>query len=102
MEPGSHLTVIATYHMSPASEAGFRDLLRGHWAILERLGMVEPEHAQVFRQQNDEGITYVEIFTWKPGAVGRAHEHPEVARVWERMEDFCTAMEFPHYARVEL
>jgi len=102
-------TVMARYRVAPGKEAGFREVLKGHWQVLDDLGLVEPEPAQVYRQERDDGeVTYVEVFTWKPGAVGRAHEHPEVAAVWERITNFVAHrdgqpdMAFPHFGRVAL
>jgi hypothetical protein len=46
------------------------------------------------------------IFAWKSEAAAEAaHQHPEVARHWERMEPLCEprgdapSMEFPHVQR---
>ena len=98
-------TVMATYRLAEGAEQGFLDLLRRHWHVLNDLGMVEPAAPQIYRQQDGDRVTYVEIFTWKPGAAGKAHEHPEVAATWESMGQFVTPhghkpeWEFPHFSR---
>jgi hypothetical protein len=100
-------TVFATYRLLAENEQRFLPMLMSHWPTLERLGLVEDEPAQIFRKQSEAGVTYVEIFTWRPGAAERAHTHPEVAALWEPMSTvLCElegqpAMDFPHYARVQ-
>jgi hypothetical protein len=100
-------TVLATYSAATGKEEGLRKVLNGHWTMLRELGMVEAEPAQLFRREDGEGaVTFVEIFTWKPGAAARAHQHPEVAATWERITQFVATedgraqMSFRHYARV--
>ena len=99
-EQSAQHTCMATYTLKPESESAFVDILSRHYDTLKSLDMVEDEPAQIFRQTDKEGnITFVEIFTWKPGAVGRAHQHPEVAATWEGMEKLLTGMRFPHFTR---
>jgi hypothetical protein len=99
-------TVIATYRMLAENEQRFLPMLQAHWPTLKRLGLVEDEPVQLFRKRDSAGVTYLEIFTWKPGAAERAHTHPEVAAIWEPMSTVLSplgglpAMDFPHYARV--
>lgn len=97
-------TVHATYRLKPGAEEAFVSVLRDHFAILSELGMVDTEAGcQTFRQVDEEGqVAWVEVFDWRAGAVGRAHQHPEVAAKWEAMGELCTSMAFPHYARVAL
>lgn len=99
-------TVLATYRLRAGAEPAFRAILDQHGPTLARLGMIEGG-VTVLRQEDEQGrITFVELFTWRPGAVGRAHEHPEVAAIWETMADHVEphgdrpAMEFPHFARL--
>ena len=84
-------TVICTYRVKPECADDFTALLREHWPTLERLDMVEPDPPQHFRGDEDGRPILVEIFTWKPGAASAAHEHPEVAAVWERMDTMVEA-----------
>lgn len=102
-------TVICTYRVRADCEEEFVGLLREHWPALHRLGLVTGEPSQAYRgTEEEEKPTYVEIFTWKPGAAGRAHETPEVRAIWERMEplmeerDGRPKWEFPHFRPVDL
>jgi hypothetical protein len=58
------------------AEDRFAELISGHWRTLRELGFVTDERPLVLRGA-DEGLTYVEIFTWVEGGFGLAHEHPE-------------------------
>ena len=97
-------TVICHYRVSPGNEAAFEALLREHWPTLQRLDLVTdtpPQHFRGTEQDNGKPI-YFEIFHWHDGAVDRAHEHPEVMKIWEPMDGLCETrgpkpnMEFPH------
>jgi hypothetical protein len=97
-------TVICTYRVRPAAEARFVDLLREHWSTLRELEFVTDDEAVVYRGVDEP--TFVEIFTWVDGGFGRAHEHPDVLAIWERMDplleerDGRPKWEFPHYQPV--
>jgi hypothetical protein len=96
--------VICHYRVAPGNEQAFEALLADHWPTLERLELVTSEPPQHYRgAEHDNGQPiYFEIFDWCDGAVDRAHEHPEVMAIWERMDQLCEArggkpnMEFPH------
>jgi hypothetical protein len=98
-------TVICTYRVRADGEERFADLLDRHWCTLHELGFVTDERPLVFRSVED-GLTYVEIFTWVEGGFGQAHEHPDVLAIWEPMEplledrDGRPRWEFPHFERV--
>lgn len=99
-------TVMATYRLKAGAEAAFTDVLRRHEPTLRELDLIEADPVQIFRREDDQGrVSFVEIFTWRPGAVGRAHQHPQVAAVWEVMGDHVEphgdlpAMDFPHFSR---
>jgi len=100
-------TVICTYRVRSDAEDRFRELLGRHWRTLHGLGFVTDEDSLVFRSTED-GLTYVEIFTWVEGGFGQAHEHPDVLAIWEPMEplledrDGHPKWEFPHFERVAL
>jgi len=97
-------TVICNYRVAEGNESAFEALLKDHWPALHRLGLVTDVPPQQFKgleQDNGQPI-YYEIFEWLPGAVDRAHEHPEVMGIWEPMDQLCENrggkpnMEFPH------
>jgi hypothetical protein len=100
-------TVICTYRVREDSEDQFRDLLGRHWRTLYDLGFVTEEKSLVFRSVRG-APTYVEVFTWVEGGFGRAHEHPDVAAIWEAMDplleerDGRRKWEFPHYEQLSL
>ena len=100
--------VICQYRVKAGAESAFEELLAAHWPTLHRLGLVTDEPSQQFRgtEQRSAEPLYVEIFEWLDGAVDRAHEHPDVMRIWEPMDTLCEArgdklnMEFPHFERI--
>jgi hypothetical protein len=100
-------TVVCTYRVRSADEERFVELLRRHWRTLHELGFVTDEQSLALRG-TDGGLTYVEIFTWVDGGFERAHEHPDVLAIWERMDplleerDGRPKWEFPHYQPVVL
>ena len=100
-------TVICTYRVRAAAEEQFRELLGEHWSTLRELGFVTGDRSTVLREV-DEEPTYVEIFTWVDGGFARAHEHPDVLTLWERMDplleerDGRPKWEFPHYLPQDL
>jgi hypothetical protein len=100
-------TVICTYRVRDDVEDLFLQLLRRHWRTLHELGFVTDDESLVFRTKED-GLTYVEIFTWVEGGFDQAHEHPDVLAIWEPMEPLLEERaglpkwDFPHYERVAL
>jgi hypothetical protein len=100
-------TVICTYRVRAEAEPAFVELLGRHWRTLHELGFVTDEESMVFRSA-DEGLTYVEIFSWVEGGFSQAHEHPGVLAIWEPMEplleerDGRPRWEFPHFTPVSL
>lgn len=100
--------VIAMYRPHEGKDAELRDLIREHLPTMRRLGLITERPSILCRSANG---TYLEIFEWTSiDAARQAHEHPEVARVWEAMgaiADFpsLATMEesgrrFPHFAPV--
>jgi hypothetical protein len=103
-------TVICLYRVKPGNERRFTRLLEKHWPTLRALGLATRKRARHFRGAEDGGgPLFVEIFEWVDGAAAqRAHEHPEIAAIWEPMDGLCEArggrpnMEFPHVQPIEL
>lgn len=102
-------TVLCTYRVAPGREADFVALLERHWPALHELGLTTGEPSVVYRGTDEKGGTFfVELFTWAPGAVARAHEHPDVLAIWEPMGQLTEprggrpGMEFPHVERVAM
>ena len=101
--------VIAMYKPHEGKDAGLRALISEHIPTLERLELITDRPALLLQARNG---TYLEIFEWRVSASSRAHEHPEVARIWEAMElvaDFVSLLSlgeanrrFPHFSLVSL
>ena len=99
--------VIAMYKPHEGKDIELRALIRKHVPKLRRLELITDRPALLAQAQNG---TYLEIFEWRE--VGRAHEHPEVARIWEAMELVADLVSlssldeakrsFPHFKPVEL
>ena len=99
--------VIAMNRPHEGKDAELRNLIREHVPTLRRLELITDRPALLVRARDG---TYLEIFEWRQ--VGVAHDHPEVARIWEAMElvaDFATLssleearMSFPHFTPVAL
>ena len=104
-------TVICTFRVKPHSLTEFEELLTGHWATLRRLEFVTATPEQLYvgvDHQGDEPVI-VSIFEWvNTEAADRAHDHPDVADIWEAMRPLCEtrhglpAMEFPHFRPFQL
>lgn len=103
-------TVICNYRVKVGSDADFRALLERHWPTLRELELATatPPAYYVGSEAGVEGSLFIEIFEWADGdAVERAHMHPAISPIWERMGEICEdrggrlGMEFPHFRRLE-
>jgi len=101
-------TVLCTYRVKPDREPEFLELRGEHWPVLRSLGLATEDQPVLYRGDDEQqGLFYVEIFSWSsPEAVEKAHTHPEVIAIWERLDLVCEVrdgrpnMEFPHVERV--
>ena len=76
---------IAVYHAMEEKEEEFFSLIRAHWPVLWRRGLVTPRRPTVARSTTTPGV-FLETFEWKsPASVDRAHRDPEVQRIWNAM-----------------
>ena len=74
---------VAVYRPHAGKDGEFRKLLKEHEPTLRRLGLIT-ERPTIITQAQDG--SYIEIKEWaKAGASALAHEHPEVAAIWEAM-----------------
>ena len=99
--------VIAMYRPHEGKDGELRALIREHVPTLRRLELITDRPAMLLRARNG---TYLEIFEWRQ--VGVAHEHPEVARIWEAMELVAdlvslssldeSSRSFPHFTPISL
>lgn len=75
--------VFALYRPHAGRDAELRHLIAQHLPVLRRLELVTDRPAILVRARDG---TYVEVFEWRTEESARlAHEHPEVAKVWEAM-----------------
>ena len=102
--------VFAMYRPSGGKDSELRALIKQHYPALKRLGLVT-DRSQLLLKAKDG--SYIEIFEWvSDEAARRAHEHPEVAEIWEQMGVVGTfgklrqllevETEFPHFDAVDL
>jgi hypothetical protein len=88
--------VFALYRPHAGKDAELRRLIAQHLPVLRRLELVTDRPAILVRAKDG---TYVEVFEWRSAQASKlAHEHPEVARVWEAMG---AVAEFPALESLE-
>jgi len=103
-------TVVCLYRVRPGCEDQFAGLLARHWPTLRELGLATDARPRHYRGAEHDGRPlFVEIFEWVDGkAADHAHQHPEVAAIWEPMDALTEAregrpnMEFPHVRPIEI
>jgi hypothetical protein len=102
-------TVICRFRVRADRAQDFEELFTAHWPLLHDLGLVTDKPSKRFRGVDplDGGPLYFEIFTWRDQqAVDHAHEHRDVAALWDRMRgcmveiDGLAQWEFPHVERL--
>jgi len=107
---GGPRVVFAVYQPRQGQDAKVRALIAEHLPTLRRLQLATDRPAILLK--SDSGA-YVEIFEWQSDeAAERAHDHPEVARIWEAMGKIAefkplaslpeTKTAFSHYEPVAL
>jgi len=99
-------TVICQYRPRSGSVDDLLELIREHRATYTELGLAtdRPEEVYVGEDQDGSGPLVIAIFQWIDAeAPGRAHRHPRIGALWERMatlvEDRAMGpgMAFPHF-----
>jgi hypothetical protein len=107
---GGPEVVFALYRPHAGKDAELRRLIAQHVPTLRRLELITDRPAVLVKAKNG---TYVEIFEWRSYEATRlAHEHPEVAKIWESMGTVCdlptldtleeTKKQFAHFEPVSL
>ena len=100
-------TVICQYRPRADKVDELLGLIREHRSTYSELGLAtgRPEEVYIGEDQDRAGPLIVAIFQWVDAeAPGRAHQHPRIAALWERMatlvEDRAMGpgMAFPHFA----
>lgn len=102
--------VVATYLTKEGKGTEFEQLLAKHVPTLQELGFATSREPIIGRSKDG---SYIEVFEWQSDdAPRRAHEHPVVADIWEKMAVLAkfgtlsslaesTAL-FPHFETVNL
>jgi hypothetical protein len=75
--------VFALYRPHAGKDVELKRLIAQHLPMLRRLELATERPAILVRAKDG---TYIEVFEWRSEEAAKlAHEHPEVARVWEAM-----------------
>jgi hypothetical protein len=79
--------VIAAYKPKPGQDAALRELVARHVPRLRELGLVTDRREIAMKAADG---TILEVFEWKSvEAVNRAHNHPEVQKLWNEFFAVC-------------
>jgi hypothetical protein len=79
--------VFALYRPHAGKDTELRRLIAQHLPLLRKLELVTDRAPILVRAQDG---TYIEVFEWRSEESARlAHEHPEVAKVWEAMGEIA-------------
>ena len=101
---------IALYRPHEGKDEALRALIAEHYPTLKRLELITDRPTILAKSANG---TYLEICEWsEEDSASKAHQHPEVAKIWEAMgqiADFpgLASLEeaekrFPHFEPVDL
>lgn len=100
-------TVICQYRPRADALEDLLSLIREHRATYAELELAtdRPEEVYVGEDQDGSGPLVVAIFQWVDAeAPERAHQHPRIGALWERMETMVEdrpmgpGMAFPHFS----
>ena len=102
--------VFALYRPRDGKDNELKKLIAEHIPALRKLDLVTDREPVLMRSENG---TYIEVFEWaSPEAADLAHQHPEVAKVWEKMAKIADlppleslkeiSDRFPHFQPVSL
>jgi hypothetical protein len=103
-------TVICQYRPRADAVDDLLDLIREHRTVYTDLGLAteRPEEVYIGQDQDGSGPLITAIFQWIDAeAPARAHQHPKIGALWERMATFVEdramgpGMAFPHFATKE-
>ena len=73
-----------TYYVRAGVEAEFERLIPQNWATLQKLGFIRSGSNSLYRSVSGP-TRYLELTRWVPGAMGPAHEHPDVIPIWVKL-----------------
>jgi hypothetical protein len=84
------VVLISQYLVKADKLETFVRLMQSHYPTLRELGLATDRSPQFFVEDVEPGqpAMVVEIFEWSSAeAVGNAHTHPAVSRVWEQIAE---------------
>ena len=87
---------IALYKPHEGKDEALRKLISEHYPTLKRLELITDRPTIVAKSANG---TYLEICEWQDeDSANKAHQHPDVARIWEAMGQIA---DFPGLASLD-
>jgi len=98
------VTMLVTYRLKKGKEEELFELVKQHWPVLSRAGLVTKDPVRLYRATDKRtgAISFVEIFSWKDEqAPGLAHQLPEIMAIWEPMSPILEGGPSPELAFVE-
>ncbi|HKK38813.1 MAG TPA: hypothetical protein VJ949_05320 [Cryomorphaceae bacterium] len=79
--------VIVGYRPLPGKESELNNLMRNHWDILNREGLVSDRKSIICRSLDG---TIIEIFGWKSKeAIEQSHSNETVQKMWTEYSKVC-------------
>src|SRR5262245_37644893 len=91
MTATDYTTVISHYRIREGALESFIDLIGQHWPVLRQLELATDTPPRYFVDDHETGkpALVIEVFEWANAtAAQRAHTHPEVSTMWEKMGEF--------------
>lgn len=88
--------VLVTYRPKKGREARFLSILKRHWPVLRKEGLVAPVRPRIWRasDKRTRRAYFVETFTWRSArASDLAHRSPGVMAIWGPMGPLLESME---------
>jgi len=80
--------VFAIYKAFETKEKELLDLVKIHYAILLKQGIITYRPRIVLKAKNGE---IIEIFEWNSQeALDKAHPNTEIAKLWKKFSEICT------------
>jgi hypothetical protein len=89
--------MLVAYYPKAGQEEELLTLVRQHWPVLSKLGLVSDVASRVWRATDKRtGRRFIlELFEWRDDTASeRAHQLPQVMQVWEPMGALLEDMQF--------
>ncbi len=86
----SSQVVFAAYKPNEGKEEELVSLIKEHVPVLRDLELITDRPALTLKAKDG---TFIEVIEWNDvSSADKAHEHPRVAEIWEKMGTICTFM----------